>query len=229
MIHEVAQRARRLARSLIGREKFYSADAGCPQLELGDRNTGFTVNPELLGPDSVVYSFGIGTDISFDIALLDRFSLDVHAFDPTPRSLEWIRRQQLPSKIHIYSYGVADFDGTIRLYPPRDPSHVSFSVVEHGAGPEAECRVYRLRTIMQMLGHTEIDLLKIDIEGCEYSVISDIVSDAIPVRQLCVEFHHWWPEIGVGKTDDAILILRSAGYRISHISPSGHEFSFIRM
>lgn len=228
MIRELVQTSRRLGRSLVGRERFHTADANCSRLKLGDRNSGFAVNPEFLGPDSVVYSFGIGTDISFDIALVERFSMQVHAFDPTPRSLDWIRTQQVPSNIHVYPYGIADFDGTIMLHPPTNPGHVSFSVVEHGGGPEAQCPVYRLRSIMRMLGHTRIDLLKMDVEGCEYGVIRDIVSEALPVHQLCIEFHHRWPEIGIDKTEEAITSLRSVGYRISYVSPTGQEFGFIR-
>ena len=214
--------------ALRGLDVRYTPQIEHPYEELGALAGVWCVNTAALARGGIAYSFGIGTDISFDIALVERFSMQVHAFDPTPRSLDWIRTQQVPSNIHVYPYGIADFDGTIMLHPPTSPAHVSFSVVEHGGGPGVQCAVYRLRSIMRMLGHTRIDLLKMDIEGCEYGVIRDIVSEALPVHQLCIEFHHRWPEIGIDKTEEAITSLRSVGYRTSYVSPSGQEFGFIR-
>jgi len=50
----------------------------------------------------------------------------------------------------------------------------------------------------------------------------------IPVKQLLVEFHHRWPQIGIEKTKRAIQALNAAGYRIFSVSPSGEEYSFQR-
>jgi len=65
---------------------------------------------------------------------------------------------------------------------------------------------------MRELGHVSIDLLKMDIEGAEYDVLADMISQRIPVKQLLVEFHHRWPQIGVGRTKQAIQALNAAGY-----------------
>jgi len=73
-----------------------------------------------------------------------------------------------------------------------------------------------------------IDLLKMDIEGAEYSAIEDILSSHTPVRQLLVEFHHSWPSIGVQRTQATLKLLRVNGYRVFDVSPSGSEISFYR-
>lgn len=219
--------ARRLARSITGQETFHHTDIRCPTLRLGSENAGFAVNPKLLGPTSVIYSFGIGTDISFDLELSKRFSADIYAFDPTPRSLAWIATQSVPPEIHVHPYGLAHFDGSLTFHAPENPSHVSYSMVDR-KGECVTCPVYRLTTLMNKFGHDHLDLLKIDIEGCEYDVISDFLASHIPIRQFCVEFHHRLPGIGSRKTDLAIEALRAAGYRIFHISALGEEFSFIQ-
>jgi hypothetical protein len=112
------------------------------------------------------------------------------------------------------------------MYPPNDPAHVSFSLIERQGGA-VSCPVFKVTTIMSMLGHRQIDLLKLDIEGAEYDVIENIVSEKVRIGQLCVEFHHRWREIGSRRTDLAIDRLRSFGYRLFHVSPSGEEFSFL--
>lgn len=49
--------------------------------------------------------------------------------------------------------------------------------------------VRRLGTIMSELGHTRLDLLKMDIEGAEFAVVRDMLSSRIEVDQLVVEVH----------------------------------------
>jgi hypothetical protein len=39
----------------------------------------------------VVFSFGVANDIRFDTGVIDHFGCTVHAFDPTPRWVEWIK------------------------------------------------------------------------------------------------------------------------------------------
>jgi hypothetical protein len=88
-------------------------------------------------------------------------------------------------------------------------------------------QVRRISSVQQILGHARIDLLKMDIEGAEYEVIDDLLAGPVPVRQLLVEFHHRWPEVGIAKTRTAIRKLNAAGYRIFSVSPSGEEYGFL--
>ena len=48
--------------------------------------------------------------------------------------------------------------------------------------------VKTLPSIMAMLGHDHVDLLKIDIEGAEHTVIDSILKTETLPSQLCVEF-----------------------------------------
>jgi FkbM family methyltransferase len=208
---------------------YYRRDVSCAREVLGHDGAQFAVCPELINVDSVVYSFGIGTDISFDLEIIRRFGPDVHAFDPTPRSLAWLKTQRLPERFRIHEYGVSTHDGFAAFALPRSPVHVSHSIVSGKSHHELtiSAPVRRIASIMKALGHTQIDLLKMDIEGAEYDVIDDLLEESIHIRQLCVEFHHRWPEIGVEKTRNAIDRLRSAGYRIFHTSATGEEYSFL--
>ncbi|HEX3777949.1 MAG TPA: hypothetical protein VHV51_25955 [Polyangiaceae bacterium] len=54
--------------------------------------------PGWLDQDAVVYSFGVACDVSFDQALIAARGVTVHAFDPTPRSIEWVKTQVLPER-----------------------------------------------------------------------------------------------------------------------------------
>jgi FkbM family methyltransferase len=184
----------------------------------------------MLSKASVVYSFGVGEDISFDLELIRRFGLQVHAFDPTPRSIEWIGSQTLPKEFEFHPYGVADADGRRKFAPPVNPEYVSHTMLQRKTPwPAIEVPVSRLPTILGSLGHEKIHLLKMDIEGAEYEVLANMFASGIQVDQLLIEFHHRWPEVGVEKTRRALHDLKLSGYRIFHISPSGEEYSFRRL
>ncbi len=197
---------------------------------LGSAGAAWCVCLDGLRPSSVVYSFGVGEETSFDLELIRRYGVRVHAFDPTPRTIAWLAKQHLPSSFIFHPYGIADFDGHAKFLPPVNLAHVSHTLVERQTPwPAIEVPVRRLCGIMQELGHEYIDLLKMDIEGAEYAVLKDLLASRTPVHQLLVEFHHRWPEIGVEKTRQAIRDLNSAGYRIFDVSPGGEEYSFLHL
>ena len=76
----------------------------------------------------------------------------------------------------------------------------------------------RLSTIMRELEHDTVDLLKIDIEGAEYGVIDDLVKNRVPVRQLCVEFHHFLDGNRIESTLQAIIQLIQGGYLLHSVN-----------
>jgi FkbM family methyltransferase len=222
------EKVKRTANVLRGVDLWQGKQVRRGRVWLGRVHARWCICPEELSPSSIVYSVGVGEDISFDRELIQRFRVAVHAFDPTPRSIEWLKDQKLPAEFLFHAYGVANFDGRARFSPPSNPDHVSHTMLQRDGGrPAIEVQVYRLSTIMNMLGHTQIDLLKMDVEGAEYAVINDLINSRIGVKQLLVEFHHRWPEIGIEKTKRAIQQLNSAGFRIFDVSPSGEEYSFV--
>lgn len=211
---------------LLGREPWIRRDLHLPEAERhGDGYEAWTVDPRSLGPDSVVYSFGVGEDISFDRSLMGRFGCRVHAFDPTPRTSTWLAANPPPEGFRLHPLALAAHDGTLTFHPPRQPGHVSHTVVASagGSGPPLTVPCRRLRTFARGLGHTHIDVLKMDIEGAEYAVLEDWLGDPerIPVTQLLVEFHHRFPSVGVERTRTAVAALRRHGYRVFAVTPQG--------
>ena len=184
---------------------------------------------DLIGKDSIVYSFGIGTDISFDLSLIESFGCTIHGFDPTPKSVEWINRHSsLPAEFHFHNVGISDFDGALNLQPPENQDHASFSIARSDTSVATlEFPVKRLTTFMAELEHNQIDVLKIDIEGSEYGVLSDLAKSGVRPKQLLIEFHPWLADDGIRSTKNSIEDLLELGYKVFHISDSGNEFSLV--
>ena len=200
----------------------------CAKKRFGIGYDAWDLSVEDLNQNSVVYSFGVGENISFDIEINQRFGLAVYAFDPTPSSIDWIRRQRLPEWFIFHAYGIADHDGWALFHPPDNPQHVSYSMLCHPLSNNEAVKlpVKRLESIMTDLGHTRLDVLKLDIEGAEYGVIADMAKSAIRPLQLLIEFHHHLPGVGIGKTFKTIRTIARMGYSAFSISDTGHEFSF---
>jgi FkbM family methyltransferase len=182
-----------------------------------------------LDAKSVVYAFGVGIDISFELALIERFGLTVHAFDPTPLALQWAARQQLPAEFVLHPFGIADYDGLAHFAPPRKRKFASFSMVRAGGvGAAVTAPVRRLATLRDTMGLPPPDILKMDIEGAEYAVLPDVLECGFHPGQILVEFHHRWREVGPRKTRGAIELLNRHDYLVADVSSSGMEFLFLR-
>jgi FkbM family methyltransferase len=196
----------------------------------GTEYGGYYLAPSLLKPEAVVYSVGIGEDISFDQALIKSFGVAIEAFDPTPKVNEWLASQTLPEQFHFHAMGIADSDGEAVFHLPPRKDWVSHSMISARQYSQATASfpVVRLATAMARLRHSRIDVLKMDIEGAEYGVIEDIVRTQILVRQLLVEFHHRLSAFGTGDTRRAISLLEDYGMKIAHMCPRMEVFTFIR-
>lgn len=224
------RRGKHLVRVLRGHEVAYGIQVQCQREHHGTDYGGWYICPTRLDAHSVVYSCGIGYDISFDLSLIRRFGLHVHGFDPTPSSLAWVAQQQPLPNFTMHAIGIAAHDGPITLYAAADPRYKSYSAVA-ATGNEAglEAQASRIKTLMTKFGHQQIDLLKLDIEGSEYAVIADVLAAALSIDQILVEFHHRLPGIGIGQTRQAIAMLNKHGYKIFAVSANGNEYSFQRI
>jgi FkbM family methyltransferase len=219
---------KRWIRARVGLDVFVRPQCSVALVSLGKGPGSWAVWPDGFGRGSVLYSFGVGRDISFERAMIDRYGLSVHAFDPTPLALAWARSQELPANFHLHELGIAPYDGMARFQPPTKLKFESFSMVRtSGLGQPIDAPVRRFRSLAAMLGHTSVDVLKMDIEGAEYEVLADILGSGIPVGQILVEFHHRWKEVGAGRTRRAIDALEAAGYVVAAVSPAGTEYTFV--
>jgi FkbM family methyltransferase len=201
---------------LLGRPVCFGPNSQDRQSEwFGSKDNGWPILPALLaGRAPCVYSLGIGRDISFDKEMIQRFGAEVFAFDPTPASMAWLSKQDVPASFHAHPLGVAARDGMMPFAPVSEHG-VSHTIIERrpeeGGGLQVPVR--RLPTILEKLGHRHLDVLKMDIEGAEYEVLRDMAETNIRPTQVLVEFHHRFTGIGFRRTLAALLRLHRLGYR----------------
>ncbi len=149
-------------KQLLGREPYTRIDKKYKMEMVGSTRYGAwnTILSEI-NKDSIVYSFGVGEDASFDMELISRYSLDIHAFDPTPKSIQWVESQNFPENFRLHCFGLAGYDGEISFNPPEKPTNVSYTMLERPSTEKDSIvvPVKKLSTIMAELGHEKIDIL----------------------------------------------------------------------
>jgi FkbM family methyltransferase len=222
-------RARRAAYRGFGRDCYSGLRVTRPPgLErIGTVYGGWVIPVHLLARDSICYCAGVGEDISFDVGLMDRFGCDVHAFDPTPRAIQFVERHggTLP-RFHFHPYGLWNEDAVLKFYAPADPTHVSHSILNLQKTDqyfEAPCR--RLSGVMKDNGHAHLDLLKLDIEGAEYKVLESLIEDRLDVGVICIEYDEIRNPLDRGYRErlrGSLDRLLAHGYRLASVEISNY-------
>lgn len=158
---------------------------------LGSEYGGGWVATGLLAAGDVVYSVGVGEEISFDHDLRALVGCSIFGFDPTPRAAEFAARTTLPAGYRFLPWGIAASSGQRRFYFPADPANVSSSLTEDAGTGHIECRFLSLADTMAELGHPAVSLIKLDIEGEEYALFEQWLAGGTRPRfaQMWVEFH----------------------------------------
>jgi hypothetical protein len=112
--------------------------------------------------------------------------------------------------------------------PPDNPNHVSHTAVKgvYKTNP-VRYPVFKLSTILEKIGVSSIDIFKLDIEGCEYDVIDDLVHSGIRPGQILVEYHHRFPGIPFESTQKSVEQLKHYGYSVFNVTAPSQEISFI--
>lgn len=226
---------------------------------LGSVNHGYTIPANYLSRNSVCYCVGAGTDISLDVEVATKFKSRVFIFDPMPYALahfnglvasasqgEAFAADNNP-KGYVYTasaeelaaitycpIGVWNEKKLIRFYSPARDNYAGHSItnLQHTA-QYIEAPVDTLANSMRALGHQQLDLLKIEIEGSEYTVIDNVIADKLAIKMILVEFDEFHHRKGLARLaairhiEQSSQKLFGAGYKLVH-STSFYKRTFVR-
>lgn len=200
----------------------------------GEGYGGFGVVEDGLNKSElIVYTFGIGEDLSFSEDVIKKFDCQIFAFDPTPKSITYVNNHWLSKepRFRFMPVGLADKCCKAEFYLPKNKEFVSGSLVKWDGVDEKDSitvDMKDLNTIMNLLNHEHIDILKMDIEGAEFDVVHNILHDRIDFYELCIEVHNRFFDDGITKLQDMIDKLGEHGYSLVYISKSMEELTFVR-
>lgn len=123
--------------------------------------------------------FDIGANIGTTALLLDHIypNSTIYCFEPDEENFELLEKnvEKYPNIIPL-KYGLSDRDEEIELYDSTDElNYGGLSTIKKGDSiPRTKIQVKNSRDICHNLNISNIDLIKIDCEGAEYSILSSI-------------------------------------------------------
>lgn len=186
---------------------------------IGNRGGEWVVPRELIRAGMCCYCVGVGENATFDLSLSTEYACEVVSFDPTPRAISYVNELQAKHDLTKWQFvpiAVWKADGSLRLYEPANPEHVSHSALNlQNTTKYIEVHSRRLKTIMCDRGHRQIDLLKLDIEGAEHDVLADMLTSDIRPQVVCFEMDQ---PCSLGRMWKTCRGLAIGGYAVINIS-----------
>lgn len=138
----------------------------------------------------IVYSCGVGKNISFDESLHKKIGCDINLFDPTPVAIDYMNQLEKQEHLKFHTWGVWIEDKPMKFYFKRENKNEKHNLsvtnlLKTDRYVELEC--FTLETIMKKLSHQQIDILKMDIEGAAMEVLETIIPSDISPKQIIFE------------------------------------------
>jgi len=140
------------------------------------------------GVRPIIYSFGIGNDISFDVDASDRFGVPIYMYDPTSTVEKFMAQRQGDERLIFQKEGIYTRDAELRLYTSRKKLNSSLYPI-HRKGKHEVVRCRTLASFMDENGHESVDILKMDVEGVADDVLTQVMDETdIRPKQIVTEF-----------------------------------------
>lgn len=174
--------------------------------------------------------YDVGGGVGFYSLVAARMGAQVFTIEPDPKSLEWIARNartnKLDQKLHLMPLAANSYTGTMLMEPsPED------TVRGHGHGHAQEvfgtdaskCFEVKCTTLDDFARQNPVpDLVKIDVEGCEASVVrgAEWLMREIRPAILC-EIHT--PELAAEISE----IVRARNYKIEWLDNTGYPVQWL--
>lgn len=200
---------------------------------MGDKYGGYNIYDNIVPDGAIVYSVGIGENVTFDEEIIMKKKAKVFAFDPTPKAETFINSTGLKSNnsFNFYNYGISSKNQIARFYLPQNKDYVSGSEILRSELDEQAIEVVMkdIYTIARELRHNHIDVLKMDIEGSEFSVIESLKETTeLIIEQICLETHQRFFENDILLIEKMNSRLNELGYVLLFVSENYENFTYVR-
>lgn len=153
----------------------------------------------------------IGAQIGTFAALVAGKAERVLAFEPVPANAALLRQNVAAfPHVEVVEAAVTDREGTLTLHLSENNTggHSAFRAAGLDEGRAVEVRCVPLRAALDARGIATVDLLKLDCEGAEHTVLAALERDGLDrVRALAMEYHELAPGAAPTATGEQLVAL----------------------
>lgn len=183
-----------------------------------------TLHPRYLNSESRVLDIGANIG-QFSRAMIDRFGCRCVAVEPAPHIFRSIPEHPKITRIQA---AISHRSGRMLLHVSAQPDASSLLPSPHGHVSTIEVEALSLHDLISRLSWPSVDLLKIDVEGAEISMLESCPESVLrKVAQMTIEFHDF-----CGITDPKVVAktiarLNDIGFYSVRMSRYGHQDTWL--
>ena len=225
LIVRAIRKARRMA-------KFYSRQGRARRMGIVYKAPGY-IYKDSFSPNSVVVDVGCADDPDFSIHMIGKYGLKAYGVDPTKKHEPALSRleERFNGKFKHVPLAVSAMDGSITFHESLDNTSGSILAehtnIQRDAVNSYDVESVTLSSLIARIERTDVDLLKLDLEGAEYDLLSSVrKEDLEPFRQIYIEFHHHCTNHSIEETKKLVHVIEGFGY--TAFSLDDHNYLFFR-
>lgn len=135
---------------------------------------------------AIIYSGGVGTNISFDKNLVKAINCKVRLFDPTPESISFMKNKT-SKNLFFYPHAIYQRNKKVKIYFDKYGLVKSNSITNFLGFDKKSyyyCEAYNIPFLKKKFKDKTIDILKLDIEGVAIEVIENCFKNNIFPQQI---------------------------------------------
>lgn len=169
-----------------------------------------------LSPDSLVFDIG-GFRGDFASAIHERYGCEIHVFEPISGFYNSIKsRFEHKPLVHTHPFGVSELSQQVEIKVDHDTSSIYKS-----EGKREVIQLTEIGEIMDQLSVENINLVKINIEGGEYSLLEHCLKNQLvsKMENIQVQFHTFM--------DDATSKRKDLQRQLSDTHELTYNYAFI--
>jgi FkbM family methyltransferase len=146
-----------------------------------------------LNAESVVFDLG-GYEGAWTSDIFARYCCSVYVFEPVSFYAKLIQHRFADNpKIKVMDFGLADKTSEVDIYVDKFAS--SFVNTGLKEKPTEKIRLVSFAFFLRQHQLSQVDLVKINIEGAEYDLLYELISSGLigSLKGLLVQFHNFIP------------------------------------
>ena len=180
---------------------------------------------DVIDSDSTL--FDIGANVGFYTVLGSNFCSEVHAFEMDPRlasivSTHFDQGRNGSTDVHIVPSPVGETSGKFVTFTPHQPGNLSTNTVNTEQFSPQKNSDFQIQTISiddyVAKSGVQPDVLKIDVEGFELSVLNGLTETVDDVQALLVEIHPNLLKRHGSSAGEVLDIISQYGFKIQHFT-----------